>query len=85
MCVQAYLCLTDVQVKDLLQMSMRSVSQVMTDSQAYKYMLSQEDKTCHVQVWVGGSCEEYILSMQGGQGMPWHVQVGAVGRGRAPW
>ncbi|GIL83127.1 hypothetical protein Vretimale_11467 [Volvox reticuliferus] len=49
--VQAYNCLTDVLVRDLLNVTIhRYNNPTVLNSPAYKYLLSMEDKTCHLEV-----------------------------------
>lgn len=48
--VQAYTCLTDVQVRELLQQSMKSTHHTVLQSSAYRYLAAMEDKTCHIEV-----------------------------------
>lgn len=56
MWLQAYNCLTDVLVRDLLATTVhRYNAPAIMSSPAYKYLLSLEDKTCHLEVrmWAG--------------------------------
>lgn len=49
--MQAYNCLTDVLVRDLLNTTVhRFNNPTVLNSPAYKYLLSMEDKTCHLEV-----------------------------------
>jgi len=48
--VQAYTCLTDVLVRELLQQSMKHTHHTVVQSSAYRYLASMEDKTCHIEV-----------------------------------
>ncbi|KAG1661596.1 hypothetical protein FOA52_000771 [Chlamydomonas sp. UWO 241] len=47
---QAYLCLTDVMVRDLISTCIRSPHASVLDSPAYAYLLAMEDRLCHVEV-----------------------------------
>ncbi|MEW5297631.1 MAG: hypothetical protein WDW36_000829 [Sanguina aurantia] len=48
--VQAYSCLTDVLVTDLLSTSWKYATQVVLTSPAHKYLVALEDKSCHIEV-----------------------------------
>jgi hypothetical protein len=52
---QAYNCLTDVLVRDLLATTVhRYNNPAVMGSPAYKYLLAMEDKTCHLEVSASG-------------------------------
>ena len=48
--VQAYTCMTDVLVRELLSQCLRSAHPMVLASSAYKYLASMEDRTCHIEV-----------------------------------
>lgn len=48
--VQAYTCLTDVAVRDLMASSFRTMPSAVMSSPAYKYLASMEERPCHVEV-----------------------------------
>ncbi len=56
-CMQAYNCLTDVLVRDLLATTVhRFNNPAIMSSPAYKYLLGMEDKTCHLEVCSSPGC-----------------------------
>eukprot|EP00798_Chlamydomonas_sp_ICE-L_P018585 gene18585-25097_t len=48
--IQAYVCMTDVPVYDLISVSMANASPQVLNSPAYKYLQSNSDKVCHIEV-----------------------------------
>ncbi len=48
--IQAYICLTDVAVRDLLGCSFRNSPPNVLSSLAYKYLAGMEERPCHVEV-----------------------------------
>jgi hypothetical protein len=51
--VQAYTCMTDVPVHELLLNSFRTAHMSVLSSSAYKYLTSMEDRACHLEVGLG--------------------------------
>eukprot|EP00798_Chlamydomonas_sp_ICE-L_P030866 gene30866-35910_t len=48
--VQAYTCMTDVLVRDLVATSFRNATPQVLSSPAYKYLLSMDERPCHIEL-----------------------------------